>query len=191
MTETASKVSADIRLRDGTAAHLRRLAEDDMDRLSAFGTSLTRDDWLYLDVDMRSPSTLARLVTAYAATTWRQLVAQVEDRIVGYSSVRMLPGWKSHVGDIHLVVADEVRGQGLGTLLARATVDAGRELGVHKLLLEMVAEQSAGRTIFERLGFRVEGRLVSQARDDRGELHDLLVLGHHLEPAPATPPRDS
>lgn len=191
MTETTSRVAPDVRLHDGTAVRLRRLAEDDMEPLSAFGTSLTRDDWLYLDVDMRSPSTLARLVTAYAATTWRQLVAQVGERIVGYSSVRMLPGWKSHVGDIHLVVAEEVRGRGLGTLLAQATVEAGRELGVCKLLLEMVAEQSAGRAIFERLGFRVEGRLTSQARDERGELHDLLVLGHHLEPAPTPSPGGS
>ncbi|GAC1653032.1 MAG: hypothetical protein NVS4B8_28350 [Herpetosiphon sp.] len=46
--------------------------------------------------------------------------------------------------------------------------------------MEMLTEQSAGRTIFERLGFELEGTLKRQARDYQGQDHDLLIFGYHL-----------
>lgn len=163
---------------------VRPLGADDGAALAAFGTALPEDDWLYLDLDLRDRGTVDRLVTAHAATNWRQLVAVSTDGIVGYANVRLLPGWKSHVGDAHLVIDGARRGRGLGTLLAQSIVDTGRELGVQKIILEILEEQSSGRHIFERLGFRSEGLLEDQARDAQGRLHNLLVLGYRLPDQP-------
>ncbi len=159
---------------------IRPLAEDDGDALAAFGSALPEDDWLYLDIELQNRQTVDRLVRAHAASNWRQIVAVAEHEIVGYANVRLLPGWQGHVGDAHLVISPSRRRHGLGALLAQAILVAGSELGVVKLILEMVEEQSAGRQIFERLGFRQEGLLVDQARDQHGRLHNLLVLGHRL-----------
>ena len=76
------------------------------------------------------------------------------------------------------------RRRGLGALLAQSIIAAGGQLGVVKLVLEMVEEQSSGRQIFERLGFRQEGLLLDQARDQQGRLHNLLVLGYRLPDPP-------
>jgi len=173
--------AVDSQLRDGRAVTLRQLTESDGEALARFGATLREDDWRYLDIDLQNSATVERLVIAHEAANWRQLVAVVGDEIVGYATVRQLAGWQSHVADIHLVIGEDVRGQGLGMMLARAAIEAGRDLGAAKLILQMVVEEGAGRTIFDHLGFREEGVLVRQARDAEGTEHDLLMLALLLD----------
>jgi hypothetical protein len=70
---------------------IRKLVEDDLPALLAFGTALPKDDWLYLDIDLHTEATIVRLINAVEARNWRQFVAVVGDEIVGYASVRQLP----------------------------------------------------------------------------------------------------
>lgn len=162
---------------------VRPLDEQDRLALLRFGAQLPEDDWLYLEDDFRSPEIITRFVNAYAAENWRQLVAVDGQEIVGYSIVRRLAGWSSHVGDIGLVVADSWRRRGVGTMLARAVFDSARELNVSKLIVEMLETQCAGRGIFERLGFRIEGHLSGHARDHNNQVHDMLIMSYHIEHA--------
>jgi RimJ/RimL family protein N-acetyltransferase len=175
-------------LRDGRAVTIRPLGEDDYAALLAFGTALPQDDLLYLENDFHNPDIIRRLVNAAAAENWRQVVAVagpglsgVEGTaIVGYSAVRRLSGWSSHVADIHLTVGKGWRRNGLGTAMAQAIFDAARDLGVSKVIVEMMERQNAGRAIFERLGFRVEGTLSQHARDRHGQRHNLMILAYHV-----------
>jgi ribosomal protein S18 acetylase RimI-like enzyme len=166
---------------------IRPLREDDYEALLAFGRALPKDDWLYLDVELQTQATIMRLVNAVEARNWRQVVALDGPAIVGYANVRQLPGWKKHVGDIVLVVRDDYRRHGVGTALARAVIGAARELPVCKLILEIVEEQLAGRLIFKRLGFRLEGLLEDQAVDYLGNARNLVLLSYHLPEAPGPP----
>ena len=165
---------------NGQTATIRPLGENDRAALLAFGQALPQDDLLYLEDDFQSPEIIARLVNAHQAENWRQTVAEANGEIVGYSSVRRLHGWSSHVADIVLLVSPKCRRSGVGVALAQATFDAARELGVSKVIVEMLEEQLAGRAIFERLGFRVEGTLSKHTRDRQGQYHDLLILSYHV-----------
>jgi ribosomal protein S18 acetylase RimI-like enzyme len=167
-------------LRDGRTVAIRPLGEDDYEALFAFGAALPQDDLLYLENDFQNPDIIRRLVNAASAENWRQIVALANGAIVGYSAVRRLSGWSSHVADIHLTVSDGWRRSGLGTALAQAIFDAARELGISKVIVEMLERQNAGRAIFERLGFRVEGTLSQHARDRHGQQHNLLILAYHV-----------
>jgi RimJ/RimL family protein N-acetyltransferase len=176
----------------GPAGHsqpvIRRLREDDLQALLAFGAALPKDDWLYLDIDLQSEATIVRLINAVEARNWRQFVAVVgEDLgggdIVGYANVRQLPGWKRHVGDIALVVREDYRRGGVGTALASAVLEGGAELSLHKLVVEVVEEQVAGQLIFKRVGFRREGLLIDQAVDYLDNPRNLVVLGYQLPAA--------
>ncbi|NWG18870.1 MAG: GNAT family N-acetyltransferase [Chloroflexi bacterium] len=168
-------------LRNGRVVTIRPLAESDRDELLAFGRSLPNDDWLYLEDDLQNPEIITRLVNAHAAENWRQIVAVTESgEIVGYSAVRRLPGWSSHVGDIQLMVRADYRRCGLGTAMAQAIFEAARDLGVAKVIVEVMQEQTGGIAIFERLGFCVEGTFSDHARDRFGARHHLHILAYHV-----------
>src|SRR6059036_2225987 len=107
-------------LRDGRTVIIRALGEDDYAALLAFGAGLPQDDLLYLENDFQNPDIIRRLVNASAAENWRQVVAVADGAIVGYSAVRRLAGWSSHVADIHLTIGDGWRRSGLGTAMAQA-----------------------------------------------------------------------
>lgn len=167
-------------LRGGELATVRPLEAHDTVALLAFGQALPPSDRLYLEDDFEHAQVITRLVNARQADNWRQLVATVESAIVGYAAVRQLHGWSNHVGDIVLLVSEPWRRSGLGTALAGAIFDAARDMGVRKVIVEMLDEQVAGRAIFERLGFEVEGRLRAHALDRGGLSRDLLVLAYHV-----------
>jgi len=162
------------------AVTIRPLAEQDYEALLAFGMALPEHDWVYLEDDMQNSDTIRRLINAHAAENWRQVVAVADGAIIGYSSVRRLPGWSSHVADIVLVVAEGWRRHGVGTALAQATFEAARDLKAEKVIVEILEAQTSGRAIFERLGFRIEGTLSDYARDHRGRRHNLHILAYHV-----------
>jgi ribosomal protein S18 acetylase RimI-like enzyme len=168
-------------LRQGGTITIRSLMESDRSTLLEFGQGLPQDDWLYLENDLRNPDIIARLVNAHQAENWRQIVAVDENSlIVGYSAVRRLPGWSSHVADIQLIIAQEWRRLGLGTALARSIFDAARDLGAAKIIVEILEEQTAGQAIFVRMGFHFEGRLADHVRDRTGGRHNLVLLAYHV-----------
>jgi GNAT superfamily N-acetyltransferase len=167
-------------LRDGREVLIRRLAEEDRGALLAFGSALPEDDRLYIEDDLESQEIITRLINAHAAENWRQIVALAGEAIVGYGAVRRLNGWSSHVADIQLIISAGWRHEGLGSAIAQAIFEAARELGAAKVIVEMVEAQSFGRSIFERLGFQVEGTLSAHVRDRHGQQHNLLVLAYHV-----------
>jgi L-amino acid N-acyltransferase YncA len=167
-------------LRDGRVVEIRPLEEEDQAALLAFGRALPHDDMLYLADDFASPETIKRLINVHFAENWRQIVVTFDGQIVGYSALRRLPGWSSHVADISLIVSAGWRRCGLGTALAQAIVDAARDLQVDKLVVEMLEEQCAGRVICERLGFQVEGTFGCHVRDRQGQCHNLIVRAYHM-----------
>lgn len=164
----------------GRPITIRPLVEEDRAALLAFGAALPPDDLLYLEDDFQSPEIIARLVNAHAAENWRQIVAVADGLIVGYSAVRRLPGWSNHVAEIQLIVSEGWRHSGLGTAMAPLIFAAARDLGVAKVIVEMLEQQGDGRAIFERLGFRVEGVLGDHVRDRHGQEHNLLIMAYHV-----------
>jgi RimJ/RimL family protein N-acetyltransferase len=161
---------------------IRKRVEDDLAALLAFGAAVPNDDWLYLDIDLHTEATIMRLINAVQARNWRQFVAVIGDEIVGYASVRQLPGWKRHVGDIALVVRSDYRRRGIGTALAEAAIDAGGELSLRKLIVEIVEEHYGAQHVFVRLGFRCEGLLENYAIDYLDRPRNLMLLSY--EPPP-------
>ena len=57
----------------------------------------------------------------------------------------------------------------------------GLELGLSKIVVEVVVDSVPAIGMFEGLGFEPEALLRDHVRDKSGELHDLVVLAHLVE----------
>jgi len=157
---------------------VRRIEPADRAALERFLTAIPDADRTFLKEDVRDPA----VVAAWARPGEARSIAVDDDGLVaGYVAVIPLHGWSSHVGELRLVVAPQLRGKGVGRLLARHAVVEALDLGLAKLVVEVIADQEALVAMFRALGFEPEALLTDHVRDRSGELRDLLVLAHLVE----------
>lgn len=99
------------------------------------------------------------------------------DELLGYCQLRSID-WIAKVAEFGIVVGTPAsRGRGIGAgILTLAREYATRQLGLRRLWLRVVAFNQPAIRLYERGGFRLEGRLVRHAYRN-GELHDVLVYG--------------
>lgn len=123
-----------------------------------------------------------------AVTSWladprgRRAVAVEEDgTVAGYVALLPQVGWSAHVGSLRVVVDPGHRGKGVGRQLARHGLLTAIELGLAKVVVEVVADAVSAIGMFEAIGFEPEALLRDHVRDKAGELRDLVVLSHLVE----------
>lgn len=108
-------------------------------------------------------------------------VAQQDERVLGYVAVLPQVGWSSHVGSLRVVVDPAERGAGIGRELARYGLLTGLEMGLGKLVVEVVADAEPAIGMFQDIGFEPEALLRDHVRDKAGQLRDLVVLAHLVD----------
>jgi ribosomal protein S18 acetylase RimI-like enzyme len=85
------------------------------------------------------------------------------------------------VGQLRLLVDPAHRGQEIGRELARAALVQALELGLSKIIVEVVADQQPAISMFTALGFDPEALLCSHIRDRNGDFRDLIILAHMVD----------
>ena len=107
------------------------------------------------------------------------LVGIARGQVIGMVSVETFPNRprRKHVGRIGICVHDDWQGKGVGTALMRAILDlADNWLNLRRLELEVYADNEAGISLYERMGFEVEGTLRQHAFRD-GQYVDSVMMG--------------
>ncbi len=170
-------------VRERTSVEVRRITPDDVDALAAFFAAVPEGDRTFFKEDVTQPAVIALWV---ADAERHRIVAVVDGMIVGYAAVFKGVAWSSHVGEIRIVVAPTHRGRGIGRLLAQRAVVEAKELGIVKLMVDVVAGQDRLLAMFTALGFEQEGRLRAHVRTSTGETRDLVVLSHFVDDLAAT-----
>lgn len=100
-----------------------------------------------------------------------------DDRLLGFVAVVGIE-WANRHGWVAIGIGDpEDRRRGYG-LEAMALVlrYAFHELGLHRVSLDVIADNRAAIALYERLGFREEGRLRERVLRD-GAMSDLVYMG--------------
>jgi ribosomal protein S18 acetylase RimI-like enzyme len=155
----------------------RPIEAQDAPALKRFFARIPEADRTFLKEDVDDPA----VVTAWARPGDARTIAVEGGEVIGSVAVVPLHGWSSHVGEIRLVVDPSERGRGIGRELARHAVHDAVDLGLAKLVVEVIADQTALVGMFRALGFDPEALLADHVRDRRGQIRDLLVLANDVE----------
>ena len=156
---------------------IRQLQSADRDAVGRFLARVPAADRTFFKEDVDDPA----VVDAWALPGPARAIALEDGEVVGSVSVVPLHGWSRHVGEVRLIVDPAQRGRGIGRALARRAVLEALDLGLRKLVVEVIAEQEATIAMFRSLGFEPEALLTDHVRDRSGELRDLMVLAHSVE----------
>jgi RimJ/RimL family protein N-acetyltransferase len=113
-------------------------------------------------------------------TPWRygSFVAVADDQIIGHLWIERA---RTDVAELGMVVAADWRGRGVGSALLEAGIDWARQAGAHKVALQVWPHNHRALALYEKYGFREEGRLVRHYRRKNGELWDAIVMGLVLD----------
>ncbi len=100
-----------------------------------------------------------------------------EDRMIGFVAIHGIE-WNNQAGKISIGIGDpEYRGQGYGTDAMRLALRyAFEELNLHRLGLNVNANNPGAIRVYEKLGFRHEG-VVREAIHRDAEWVDRLYMG--------------
>jgi len=156
---------------------IRPIEAGDSPALSRFFERIPESDRSFLKEDVADPRVLADWVQPDTGRT----IAVEDGQVVGAVAVVPLVGWSSHVGEVRLVVDPDQRGRGIGRRLARQAVVEAVDMGLGKLVVEVISDQAALIGMFRGLGFEPEALLTDHVRDRTGQTRDLIVLANSVD----------
>jgi len=131
----------------------------------------------FLRNDVRDPAVIERWVSHIDYNRVYPLVAEADGRIVGNVTLHMRKvGWKRHLGNVRVVVAQDYQGRGLGTLLINEIVELAGEFGLEKLVAEIHLQALAAFAAFKKAGFSVKAVFEDLVKDPSGQSSDLVVM---------------
>jgi RimJ/RimL family protein N-acetyltransferase len=120
------------------------------------------------------PVDIGERTAAFTRSAGGSVVAVAGDRLIGMLHIEAS---RHGFGELGMLVDRAWRGQGVGSALLTAAIEWGRSHGLHKLCLEVFAQNTPAITLYRKCGFAEEGRRVRQYRRANGELWDSIVMG--------------
>jgi RimJ/RimL family protein N-acetyltransferase len=166
---------------DAGEIEFRLMSRADEAAVLAFAQKLPTHDLLFLPRNISEPKVLSAWIQEIERGDIVSLLAMKGGTVVGCGTlVRDRHSWSQHVGEIRMVVSQDVRGQGVGRALSQETFALALGAGLEKLSVQMTVDQRGAITLFESLGFKAEALLRDHVRDVDGKTHDIVVLGHNV-----------
>ena len=111
-----------------------------------------------------------------------QYIAVDEGRVVGWCDIIPKRGIDfSHSGGLGMGVHKDYRGQGIGTRLLGATLDAAEKYGLERVELEVYTSNTRAIRLYEKRGFITEG-VKKKARKLDGKYYDIQVMALFFKP---------
>ena len=171
----------DTRKIGGRDVTLRYMVEGDKQAMLNFARALPEHDLLFLRRDITQPAAVDSWIRDINSGLISTVLATVDSDVVGYGTIhRNDLRWSSHVAELRVMVAEEMRGKGLGQVLTQEAFAIALASGIEKIVAQMTLDQKGAIATFEGIGFRPEALLRDQVKDRDGNKHDLLVLTHEV-----------
>ena len=158
---------------------IRSLEPGNEEAVTRFLQRVPEGDRTFFKEDVSDPE----VVAAWSRPGAGRSIAVDGDTVLGSVALVPLTGWSSHVAELRVVVDPDHRGRGLGRALTRHAVLEALDLGLKKIVVEVVADQAAAVAMFRALGFDPEALLKDHVRDQSGAFRDLMILSHSVDDA--------
>jgi len=160
------------------APRVRPMAAEDLDAALALLAEVAAEGiWLGTEEGFDRAARRRAWSAGLARAQQRALVVEEGTTLVGHGSVTLAPYGVAELG-MSLVVG--ARGRGVGGVLLDALLRAARDLGAHKVELQVWPHNEAAVRLYLSRGFAVEGRLRRHYRRSSGELWDAILMGLDL-----------
>lgn len=181
-TQTAKKRTYPWKTKtDGKTVTLRLMTASDKQAVLDFARALPEDDLLFLSFDITAEDFVDSWIKRIETGRWHTILVEIDGKLVGHGSLmRTDQIWSRHLGEIILLLAPEVRGKGLGNILAGEIFAKAGELGLQKVVARMAADQKGAIQVFEKLGFNAEALLADYVIDRNDKTHDLIAMSHDV-----------
>lgn len=167
---------------------LRLTRPDDRAAIDALVERLPKDDLLFARTYLTQDGLTIDWIADADAFWTMAVVAERGGAIVGFAHLHADPaslaGRRRAPADIQFVVAPEMRGRGLGVVLAKECVWIAEQLGLSEVQARVTSGQPAARAVFERVGFVPAALLPDGARTADGRARHIVVM-RRTAPAPA------
>src|SRR5262249_17454079 len=133
-------IESDVKLRDGTAVHIRPIRpEDDHILVDLFDHLSPQSVYQRFFTAMPELTpTMARYLANVNYTNRMALVAQVGDELIGVGRYERTND--SELVELGLVVADAWQGRGLGRILLRQIIQAAESNGIRRFRADVLSE---------------------------------------------------
>lgn len=162
---------------EGQKLTFRPMVKGDGDAVLAFAKQLPPHDLLFLVRDITNPKVVSAWIDATEEGDISTLLAMKGDVVIGCAAVITDPlSWSQHVGEVRVLVSEDMRGIGLGRELIQEIFKIALARNLSKLMARMTTDQKGAIAIFEELGFRGEALLKDHVSDQAGVHHDLVIL---------------
>jgi len=167
----------EIRLRDGARLTLRPMVREDADRLWDFFRRVPPEDRMYFREDVGRKKVVERWAENLDYAAVLPILALEGNSVVGDATLhRNRTGWMQRVGTIRIQISPAFRQRGLGTAMIREMRHLGEKAALRNLVAEAIEEQHAAIRAFEKMGFARKCVFRNFVNDQKGGLHDLVVL---------------
>ncbi|TNE58142.1 MAG: GNAT family N-acetyltransferase [Alphaproteobacteria bacterium] len=162
---------------DGDKIEIRLMTPADEAAVAAFAKELPPHDLLFLRRNITEPKVLSAWARDLEEGAIHSLVAMKGDKVVGTTAVvRDEYSWSPHLGELRVLVASDMRKNGLGRKLIEESFVMALGLELEKLIAQMTVDQRGAIEVFETMGFTGEALLKDHVKDQAGEKHDIVIL---------------
>ena len=170
-----------ITLSNGVTLVFRPMGPDDVDRLWVFFQRIPPEDKMFFRQDVSRREVVQHWADTLDYGLVLPILALEGDRVVGDATLhRQKTGWKQRVGVVRVQIAPDYRHIGLGTAMVRELRHIGEKSALHYLMAEVIEEQAAAVRAFEKMGFVRGATYRNFVNDQKGGLHNLLVLLYRM-----------
>jgi RimJ/RimL family protein N-acetyltransferase len=171
----------EVRLKDGRVVTVRLLTVDDKDRLFRMFSSMS-DKTLEWSMAPYTVESIQRWIDNIK--NYIPLVAEYENRIVGYTAIYKNPhSRKKGVGDQLIYLHQHFHNVGLGTAMMKKLLELAKKEGIHKIDLSVIADNQIAIHLYKKFGFQIEGVSRDSFFGSDGKYHDMVKMGLLLDSA--------